>query len=91
MARKVPDSPILDRGLACLTTRLTQQYSSCRRKRVFIFPILFRLPEADCKKFLEKLCFPIESPPTKPGRQLFRSMEQGISKIFDEGGKPTGP
>ena len=31
--------PVLDRGLACLTTRLTQQYSSCRRKRVFIFPI----------------------------------------------------
>jgi hypothetical protein len=26
MARKAPDSPILDRGLACLTTRLTQQY-----------------------------------------------------------------
>jgi hypothetical protein len=41
MARKVPDSPILDRGLECLTTRLTQQYSSCQRKRVFIFPIPF--------------------------------------------------
>jgi hypothetical protein len=28
----------------CLTTRLTQQYSSCRRKRVFIFPVLADAP-----------------------------------------------
>jgi hypothetical protein len=30
-------SPILDRGLACLTTRLTQQYSSCQQKGCLFF------------------------------------------------------
>jgi hypothetical protein len=90
MARKVPASPILDRGLACLTTRLTQQYSSCRRKRVFIFPILFRLPEADCKKFLEKLRFPIELPRQNPAGSFFGQWNKVSAKSSMKAVSPQG-